>query len=59
MSDTAYVASKPPCDVCGAEAEYDAKLRGRGWANLCQADFDEYADGRLGTGYGQRLVVGP
>ena len=52
------------CDICGAEAVYDAKLnfafRGA-WAYLCEACFQQHSASAtyhtpLGTGVGQRLA---
>jgi hypothetical protein len=50
------VSERPPCDICGQEAQYDAKTVQGAWANLCQAHFDQMGIG-LGTGKGQRLVT--
>ena len=65
MSDTAYIASPKLCDVCKyeskteVEAEYDARMLNGQWANLCGIHFDSRTGGKLGTGIGQRLIVGP
>lgn len=61
MSDTAYVATLPTCDVigCNTQADYDVRTLNGQWANLCQTHFDTMTDGTLGTGYGQRLIVAP
>jgi len=63
MSDvkTVYVDELPDCGICkmGGKkepAEYDAKMPGRGWANLCQLHFDQFGC-RLGLGKGQKLIV--
>lgn len=58
----AVVAQLPLCDICDHSdgpvyAEYDARLIYGGWANLCEGHFRRYTSGRLGVGYGQRLVV--
>lgn len=64
MSDIAYVAERPDCDVCKHEegrvtpAEYDARMRIGSWAYLCEDHWQERTAKHLGTGYGQRLVVG-
>ena len=55
--ESVEVASLPNCDLCGQQAQYDAKTTMGPWANLCELCFAEYGPGRLGTGYGQRLVV--
>lgn len=65
MSDTAKVAKIPLCDVHRFDygervpAVYDAKLPGkRGlWGFVCRECFEMYGPGRLGTGYGQVLVL--
>lgn len=67
MSDTVYLgADAPPkaCDYClhvdhvkvPRKAEYDARTLTGQWANLCAIHFKTETLGRLGTGYGQRLV---
>jgi len=58
---TAIVDQLPDCDICKMEgktepAEYDAKIPGGSWTNLCQQDFDKYGCS-LGTGRGQKLVL--
>ena len=64
MSDIAYIPSPKLCDVCKyesqteVEAEYDARMLTGQWANLCQIHFESRTGGMLGTGMGQRLVVG-
>ena len=59
MSDTVTVAKLPPCDVCtdGTPADYDAKTNLGPWANLCDRHWRRLTGQRLGTGYGQRLVL--
>ena len=63
MSDAVKVAVVPGCDFCDAKAAYDARLMGvsggpsGSWANVCEYHFDRYTTQRLGTGYGQRLVL--
>jgi hypothetical protein len=66
MSTTAYVHHLPVCDVCkyelntdGVPATFDARTLDGRWASLCQLHFTTHTDGRLGTGRGQALVVGP
>lgn len=58
---TAIVTELPDCDFCRMDgktepAEYDARVRGGGWGNLCQHHFDMYGCS-LGTGRGQKLVL--
>lgn len=56
MSKEVKVRELPQCDLCGAEAHYDAKTRQGPWAYLCPECFGEYGVG-LGTGLGQELVL--
>lgn len=58
MGDTAYIPAPKDCDICGRPAHYDARTRSGQWANLCQQHFDSETNGELGTGLGQRLIVG-
>lgn len=58
---TALVDELPDCGLCLYEgkkepAEYDAKIPGSSWANLCQKHFDHFGCS-LGLGRGQRLVL--
>jgi len=58
---TATVTELPDCDLCKMEgrkepAEYDAKIPGSSWANVCQEHFDKFGCS-LGTGRGQKLVL--
>jgi len=62
MSEQVTVAQLPPCDICrGATvpAVYDGRTVHGPWAYMCEAHWAEHGVGRLGTGYGQRLVVKP
>lgn len=64
MSDTAYVPSLPSCQLCGGAphpAAYDVSLAPMGdhrWANVCERVYQDMGAPRLGTGVGQRLIVG-
>ncbi len=64
MSDIAYIASPKLCDICKHEsqtevnAEYDVRLLTGQWANVCEIHFQSRTMGSLGTGIGQRLIVG-
>lgn len=63
MSDTAYVSRLPGCDIHGGDHDacYDLNLAvigQRGWANVCEGVYVEAGSPALGTGRGQRLVVG-
>jgi hypothetical protein len=59
MADTAEITQYPDCDFCGVIAHYDAMvpLYGGSWAYLCDEHFFQLGPGRLGTGYGQKLVL--
>ena len=61
-TQTPPLSRRPDCDVCEAggvkrPALYDAKTKHGPWAYLCQEHFDRIGPGRLGTGFGQELVV--
>jgi hypothetical protein len=62
MSTETYVTKLPKCNYPHPEgpvdALYDAKTDEGPWAYLCEAHFQHNSVGRLGTGYGQRLIVG-
>jgi len=63
MPDTWVVVLEiPNCDLCGPvkpiKAYADSKLRGMGWANVCQPCFSIYGTG-LGLGRGQELLLEP
>jgi hypothetical protein len=59
MSDTAYISAPKRCDLHPErEAKYDFRTTGGSWMNGCQGCFEAHGTGKLGTGYGQRLVVG-
>lgn len=54
----AIVLSLPSCDfTCGKEAEFDGATKMGPWAYMCAACWEKYGVGRLGLGYGQKLVV--
>lgn len=62
--EEAVVFRIPMCDIhkydLGVDdvpAVYDAKTRRGPWAYMCQGCFDAHSLRRLGTGYGQRLVL--
>lgn len=67
MSDKAYVPALPNCQVCGGPphlAAYDLNLAnvmlsasGR-WGNVCEVFYEAAGRPPLGTGLGQRLIVG-
>jgi hypothetical protein len=56
MSTSVKVQQLPSCDICGKQAEYDAKTVMGPWANMCESHFNELGTG-LGTGLGQKLEV--
>jgi hypothetical protein len=59
------VSVLPDCDVCKnierkmkpERALFDAKTHAGPWAYLCHPHMQSHGCGRLGTGYGQRLVI--
>lgn len=62
MSDTAYITVAKKCALCERHAEYDARIT-KGphvgqWANLCGSHWQSLTHRTLGTGVGQRLVIG-
>lgn len=66
MSTKVTVSKLPPCDFCvhvfGRPvpnlAAYDGATKRNGqWANMCEEHWGEFGNGRLGTGFGQRLVL--
>jgi hypothetical protein len=66
VSTEVTVASIPPCDLCkdylgklgiSTPAAYDGKTTFGWWAYMCEEHWTLYGVGRLGTGYGQRLVL--
>lgn len=64
MSDRVEVATIPDCDVCkyeerreGVPAVIDGKTTRGPWANMCERHWGSHGVGRLGTGFGQRLVL--
>ena len=56
---TVEVDALPECDICadGTPAAFDAKTNYRVWANLCSRHFKIHTGGKLGLGFGQRLIV--
>ena len=60
MSDRVIVSSIPPCDICGdgkTPAVIDGKTVHGPWAYMCKRHWTTEGIGRLGTGYGQRLLL--
>jgi hypothetical protein len=63
MGDVAYISEAVLCDFCkmvGAQvqAQYDGATVHGPWAYMCEAHFQANGVGSLGTGKGQRLIVG-
>jgi len=64
VSTETTVAVAPDCDICKAlryaepkKAEFDARTQSGSWAFMCSDHFELHGLGKLGTGYGQRLVL--
>jgi len=59
VSEQVTVRVLPACNICtdGTPAAYDAKTAWGPWANLCELHWRMFTDQRLGTGYGQRLIL--
>ena len=57
----AIVSELPKCDFSDTckPAKFDSvcNINMRSWANMCPAHYREYGIGRLGVGYGQKLLV--
>lgn len=52
------VSSLPLCDVCERlPAFYDTKTVHGPWGYLCKVCYQIHGVGRLGVGYGQRLIL--
>lgn len=57
MSDTVEVSKLPQCNFCNLPARYDSALIAGAWAYVCTEHWVTYTNKKLGTGYGQRLVL--
>jgi hypothetical protein len=62
MSTEVQVTRLPECDFCrekglSVPAKYDSKTKVGPWANCCEEHWQQWGVGRLGTGFGQRLVL--
>jgi hypothetical protein len=57
VSAEVKVTTRPPCDLCGTPALYDARTSAGPWGFLCGPCWDRAGVGQLGTGHGQALVV--
>jgi hypothetical protein len=52
------VNSLPLCDICERlPASYDTKTLYGPWGYLCQVCYPIHGAGRLGEGYGKKLVL--
>lgn len=62
---TTHVPALPDCDLHkyalntpGIPAKYDKRTRTGQWGYVCEECYVSDTDQRLGTGYGQELIVG-
>lgn len=65
MATERYVDTAPMCDIHkftmgdpNVPAQYDARTSAGQWANMCEPCWLTHSAGGLGTGIGQRLIVG-
>lgn len=63
MAEEVVIAEPRDCDFHkkrgkSVQAKYDGKTVFGSWAYMCEEDWKAYGIGRLGTGYGQRLILG-
>ena len=67
MSTQVEMETLPKCDFCPSTAQYDTKMKIGPWAYTCSTCYDKwgirtlidgrYTVGKLGTGYGQKLIT--
>ena len=57
MSEQVEMETLPECDLCTETAHYDTKTRIGPWAYTCNPCYNKYSIGKLGTGYGQKLIT--
>ena len=57
MSEAVYVETLPECDFCGITAQYDSATVSGPWAYMCTEHWAAYGVKKLGTGFGQKLLV--
>lgn len=62
MSTEVKMAELPDCDIHKSQnqtvtAAYDGKTVHGPWAYMCESCWLLHGVGRLGTGYGQRLIL--
>lgn len=51
------VSHLPKCDICGETAHFDAKSKDGRWGYFCHMHFNTHTWGKLGVGFGQKLVL--
>ena len=58
MSEQVEMDEIPMCDLCEvARALVDGRMAGRStWAYMCDDCWQLYGCGKLGTGFGQKLI---
>lgn len=56
MANEVKMAQIPNCDLCGEPAAYDGKTKHGPWAYMCERCWRTDGIGKLGTGFGQKLV---
>ena len=49
----------PKCDMpsCDKDAKFDSRLYNGSWGYTCSTHYRQYGIGRLGTGFGQKLLL--
>lgn len=58
MSESVEVSNRPLCNFCDDYAQYESMMIAGGmYAYLCTEHWMAYGVKKLGTGYGQKLVV--
>ena len=57
MSVQVEMETLPKCDFCPCTAQYDTKTSIGPWAYTCVPCYNKYGVGKLGTGYGQKLIT--
>ena len=57
MSTQVEIETLPKCDFCPSTAQYDTKTRIGPWAYTCPTCYTKWGVGKLGTGYGQKLIT--
>lgn len=58
MSEQVEVSEIPLCDICQKRPAWcDGKMEMGPWAYMCEVCWLQHGVGKLGTGYGQKLVL--